>query len=117
MNPPGPPIEVLFPDVSPLGGEIGRYHVESRSGPHPHLVDLFEHAFNGACTCEHFKFRLEPSLTRRGVPTNNSCKCHHIRRAESHFAETMKRALWAQANRCQPKAAPWPEPTLARTNL
>lgn len=50
--------------VVKVGGEMGRYRVESRSGEDPHLVDILEHDCNGECSCEYFTFKCRPNYTR-----------------------------------------------------
>lgn len=103
-------IERLYEDVEPLAGEIGRYHVASRSGPHPHLVDLMAFNFNGQCDCENFLFRMRP-LLERGCAPDAELRCWHLKRARAHFTETMLRALKGEMEK--PKAPPWPTKRIA----
>jgi hypothetical protein len=48
--------------VLEIEGEPLRFHVASRSGHDPYLVDLEEYDFNGKCGCQDFEFRREPFL-------------------------------------------------------
>lgn len=90
---PGPPLEKLFPDVEVIDGEKYRYHVHSRSGGKPHLVDLCEYGFNGQCDCEDFRFRCEPKLSR-GIPVDQSLRCRHLKLAHAYFGAISLRAIW-----------------------
>ena len=50
------------------------------SGTRPgvtHLVDLADLDGNGACSCEHFVFHLEPRL--RSGKTTTPLRCKHIK--------------------------------------
>ena len=53
-----------------------------------HLVDLTGYRNNGQCTCEHFKFRCEPELSRGAVPST-LLRCNHIEQARDFFINEM----------------------------
>jgi hypothetical protein len=91
----------LFPDVSPVSNEPGRFRVTSRSGRGSRLVDLFMWSFNGACDCEDFEMRHAPKL-RRGAAPAAALRCHHIRRARELFLDL---ALRGVARGAQPERA------------
>jgi len=100
MKVPGPTVDQIVKGVKPIVGEIGRYHVASRSSHKAHLVDINENGFYGQCDCEAFTFNYAPKL-RNGIPTDSSLQCYHIKQANRHFAETMKRRLWHEMHKQQ----------------
>lgn len=62
---------------------IGEYLVESEYSPGDHyFVDLFGYDGIGFCTCDDFKFRIEPALKAGLIPAKKSCK--HIEIAYAH---------------------------------
>lgn len=78
-------------DVEPITGEAFRCYVQSSSRQNvKFLVDLEEHDFNGACSCENF------SLTRiREIHEGKRSQCKHIRVAWDWWAITMARKIKA----------------------
>lgn len=79
--------------VKPIQGEPLRFMVDSRRPSVPaYLVDLEEHGFNGACHCEHFRFRLEPLLLR-GSAASPALRCWHIKIAREMFLEGQLRLM------------------------
>lgn len=75
-----------------------RWRVKSLSRPDiEHVVDLDSWAGNGACSCEHFEFRLAP-LLRDGAPRGGSAtRCGHILVARDAFTNHMVQILSARA--------------------
>lgn len=75
-----------------------RWRVTSCSRPElVHVVDLAAWTGNGACSCEHFEFRLAP-LLRDGAPRRTQAtRCGHILVARDAFANHMIQMLSARA--------------------
>jgi hypothetical protein len=68
-----------------------RYYVGSRSRPGlEHLVELDMYGGNGACSCEHFHFNLEPFL-KKGATACDALRCHHIKEARQAFTDDVIR--------------------------
>jgi len=107
MKVPGPRVEQIVEGVWKVKGELFRYHVESRSGNQPHLVDLSENGFYGQCSCELFAFKYGPKL-KHGIPLDQSLMCYHIKKARQHFTESMLRMIWVEVHK--PKPQPRVEP-------
>lgn len=62
------------------------YEVGSDSRPgHWHRVDLSMWSGFGACSCEHFEFKINPLLKGGIVPTQEM-ECRHIRAARRYLA-------------------------------
>ena len=74
--------------VSPIEGELFRFHVRSRTRGIQHLVDLEEYEWNGACSCEHFTLRFRRQLEDGAAP-GNSRRCDHIKRARDYALEEL----------------------------
>jgi hypothetical protein len=69
-----------------------RYHVGSRTRPQvKHLVDLELYGGNGACSCEHFTFKLEPYLKKGARSETGGLRCWHINRARERLADDVVR--------------------------
>lgn len=103
---PGAPLAHICPDVMPIDGEHGRYYVRSRSDVRRvYLVDLFENGFVGKCNCPNFEFKIQRDIDR-GINPNGNQFCYHIKRAERHFVEMMKRALWSSSQKRQEPREP-----------
>ena len=82
--------------VTPLAGEWFRFHVTSMSQPEfPHLVDLEPFGWNGQCSCEHFRFRLQPGLSKGEIKPGRAGRCRHLRLAR----ETMLMDLLVKLKR------------------
>lgn len=75
-----------------------RWLVKSLSRPEmQHVVDLEAFHGNGACSCEHFEFRLAP-LLRDGIGRAGSAtRCGHILVAREAFTNHMVQLLSAKA--------------------
>lgn len=76
------------------------WHFQSRRSPNVfHTVDLAEFDCSGACSCEHFDFKIRP-LIRGGLirPHSDAAKCKHIRRAEKILCYRIKKKLFASTN-------------------
>ena len=59
------------PDPTEVYDCATRFTVPSETRPHEtHMVELADYDANGSCSCEHFKIRLEPLLSRRISPQN-----------------------------------------------
>lgn len=75
-----------------------RWRVESLSRPElVHVVDLAAYTGNGACSCEHFQFRLEPALREGLVKRGQATRCGHILVAREAFTNHMLQLLTARA--------------------
>jgi hypothetical protein len=83
-------------EVIPISGEPLRFHVASRSRKTVHLVDLEEYDMNGACSCEHFAFTLQP-LLESGAKNRNT-RCYHIQRARDYLCDKILRQVAQQIN-------------------
>lgn len=76
--------------VTPFDNVL-RYHVKSRSRREvEHVVDLELYGGNGACSCEHFSYRLEPFLKKGAKPADN-LRCRHIREARAKLTDDVVR--------------------------
>lgn len=65
--------------------ETGRFLVGSASrGAVEHMVDCLAWNGYGACSCEHFTFRLLPELRRGRAPGK---RCSHISAAREAFLD------------------------------
>jgi len=63
-----------------------RYEVTSHTRREvTHIVELDKFDGNGACTCEHFTYRLEPLLKAGAKPQGESLRCHHITEARERL--------------------------------
>ncbi len=60
-----------------------RFWVKSRNGRGEYLVDLTTHDGNGACTCPHFRCRLEPKVVNNG----DQRRCKHIQCVREYLAD------------------------------
>lgn len=87
-----------------------RWRVTSNSRPDiEHVVDLGAWHGNGACSCEHFEFRLAP-LLRDGIGGGGKAtRCGHIMVAREAFANHMIQILSARAAELARATAPCPE--------
>lgn len=87
-----------------------RWRVESltRPGEIEHLVDLSAWCGNGACSCEHFEFRLAP-LLRDGITGGQPTRCGHILVAREAFTNHMLQILTAKAAEIAAETRPCPE--------
>ncbi len=86
--------DMTDPSVTPVAGELTRFHVASESGDVPYLVDLAPYNGAGACGCLHWTCRIEPKLVkgeRDFVEWTTDCK--HLKRARAAFALAMVREL------------------------
>lgn len=63
---------------------VWRVESEARPGQH-HIVELLNFDGFGACTCEHFGYRIEPGL-RDGFPEK---PCKHIVEAKLALADAI----------------------------
>jgi hypothetical protein len=64
-----------------------RYEVPSHTRREvTHVVELDMYRGNGACTCEHFHYKLEPKL-KAGAPRQDSLRCHHINEARARLLD------------------------------
>jgi hypothetical protein len=74
------------------------WHFQSRQSPEKfHTVHLADWSFSGACSCEHFDFRIRPALFRNEIkPHSAKAKCRHIRRAEQILLLRIKRKLFSK---------------------
>lgn len=76
--------------VQPIQGEMFRFYVDSKSRPNePHLVDLESYHWGGQCSCEAFKFKHEPALSRltpKAIP-DDTYRCSHLKAARSYFLD------------------------------
>lgn len=66
----------------PHDSTIWRIESESRPGQH-HIVELLAYEAFGACTCEHFEYRIKPDL-KEGFPVK---PCMHITAAKLELAD------------------------------
>lgn len=87
-----------------------RWRVRSHTRPEiEHVVDLDAFAGNGACSCEHFEFRLAP-LIRDGITGGKATRCGHIMVAREAFANHMIQILGAREKEiAEATTAPCPE--------
>jgi hypothetical protein len=88
--------------VQPIAGETFRFYVDSKSRPDmPHLVDLESYRWGGQCSCEAFKFKHEPALSRLTVKTipDDSYRCSHIKAARSYYMDEIFPKLAAAIRR------------------
>jgi len=60
----------------------GTFWVKSRQGDGEYLVDLTALKGNGACTCPHFRCRLEPK-----VKEGQTRHCKHIAAVRNHVVD------------------------------
>ena len=68
-----------------------RWRVASRTRPDiAHVTDLGEHDGFGACSCEHFEFRVLPAI-QAGQPTGG--RCLHLMAARQAFTDLMIQKL------------------------
>lgn len=75
-----------------------RWRVKSLSRPEiEHVVDLDAWAGNGACSCEHFEFRLAPLLRDGATRGGAATRCGHIMVARDAFTNHMIQILSARA--------------------
>lgn len=75
---------------------ILRWRVTSDSRPDiQHVVDLGANGGIGACSCEHFQFRLQPKIND-GNRCVTSTRCVHILVARGAFTDTMVQHLSLQ---------------------
>ncbi len=89
MNPkqklPSKKLEPLV--VTPLDGELVRFHVGSRSRAGAfYLVDLEENNWLGKCSCINFEMVGQPKYNR-GYPPSDSLRCSHIKRARCYVLD------------------------------
>jgi hypothetical protein len=76
-----------------------RYHVQSRTRPQvKHLVDLELYGGNGACSCEHFTFKMEPHLKRGARSETGGLRCWHIQQARDRLADDVVSRAAGQLN-------------------
>jgi len=66
-----------------------RWRVTSASRPEvEHLVELDANHGIGACSCEHFTFRLQPKIDQ-GCRLETATRCSHILVARKAFTDTL----------------------------
>ena len=86
----------LASGVALIVGEEHRFHVKSRTRSEmAHLVDLEEYGGNGACSCEHFNFRVLPKLyedRQRRLPPRPR-RCWHINQALIFYGDLCARVI------------------------
>ena len=88
------------PELIPQG-EISSFHIQSEADPDTfYVVDLLAYDGHGACTCEDYETRIEPSRKAGLNPIKPKCK--HIRRAQEHVGAELMAHLSLRAR--QPSA-------------
>lgn len=76
-----------------------RWRVQSLTRPEmEHVVDLDAWAGNGACSCEHFEFRLAPLIRDGATRGGAATRCGHILVARDAFTNHMVQLLSAKAD-------------------
>lgn len=90
-----PPLEKVYPDVTPIAGEHHSFEVRSRTGPTPYRVVLDVYNWNGWCGCQNFEFACQPDLERGAWP-NEALRCWHIRRARAYYLDEIGRTMERQ---------------------
>lgn len=90
--------------VAHLHDNVLRWRVTSNTRPDiSHLVDLAAWTGNGACSCEHFEFRLAPLLKDGAARGTQATRCGHILVARDAFANHMIQLLTAKAQEHEEK--------------
>ena len=76
-------------EIVEIEGEHFRFHVGSRvKGRKAYLVDLEEYRWNGACSCEHFEYRMRPLLEQGAFPSKD-LRCWHIEHARDKLLRSL----------------------------
>ena len=66
-----------------------RFRVASQTRPDiEHVVDVSAHNGIGECTCEHFQFRLLPTITQR-IASRQAHRCSHICAARERCLDSL----------------------------
>ena len=90
--------------VTPLEGEMGRFHVSSRTLPtKPHLVDLLAHGAQAECTCADWITRCRPNQKAQegrwigygghSSKNRNRTECRHVHAARAYFLQEILQGL------------------------
>jgi len=86
------PLPVHHSRIIEIDGEITRCFVAStKPGKQPYLVDLLAYWGNGQCGCEHFRFKLEPKVSRK--QNTEPMWCKHLAQAFAAFGHTVARRM------------------------
>jgi len=75
--------------VTPINGELLRFHVRSRTDSRvSYVVDLGAFDFNGRCDCDDYvKGRKAMKLLRAGAEPSDSLRCWHLRQARNYLLD------------------------------
>jgi hypothetical protein len=83
--------------VIQIPGEATRFRVQGKS-VNWYLVDLGEYNGNGSCGCQHFEFRLKPTLERNHEIdwTRTPMRCRHIEAARQFALDVILKSYGRQ---------------------
>lgn len=65
-----------------------------KGGQESWMVDLEAYWGHGKCDCDHFRYRLEPDISRKVMPTPEMpMECWHLVQARRHFMRQLYKEL------------------------